>query len=444
MPKYKMSHNSDIKEGEGKMKRISVLAIILILSIFIISAIQVNAWTQKVGALTISPSLDSEPPLIVNAGDIASYNITIERTPKSQSTSGSFYATLIMVDPSGLSATFAPNPVYFSSNDYGAKQSTLVISTEGLLIGTHVDDFTVQVTRNDDPHDFKQVQGALWINSPPVLNEIVYEPAVAVGETISFQASATDAESQYQNLTYFLRGSVPGGANFTSDGEFTWIPSEVNTDGYTFEVVVSDGLAEDSQSITILVPFNVRIGEGVNVVLSEGVGLTFEDVISRGFAVSDSNQDPSNYGYSPLEGIIGPYYQINVSNEIFSGDVEVGIPYSDEGLSKKEENSLRLCTFDPSITLVGDFDGNGIVDVRDQTLLTNAINSGSSGHDFLSQFDINGVDNNGDGVLDQQDLEAFKPHLGESYWVDITTWVDIVNNIIYGAANHFSGFGIHR
>ncbi len=425
------------------MKRIGLLALLLILSVSIVSVSQVNAGTQKVGDVTIYPDKNTDPPMIVNAGDLATFTISVGRTPKSQSTSGSFYATLTITGlPEGLSAAFTPNPVYFSSNDYAVKQTVLKIATGSLSAGTHIDDFTVQVTRNDDPRDFKQVHSRLWINTPPKITGITYDvkpDSLAVGEKLTFHVTAQDDESPPQILSFSLSSisgsNFPTGATINSNGDFSWIPTSLGE--YTFNVDVSDGLAKTSQKVTANVPFNVNVGSNIDVGLGQGVELTFGYVSGKGLATSQSSPNVPN-NYYPLVGIIGNYYEIEFTGT-FSEGVIVAIPYSDSGLNKRQESSLRLYTSEPNQPpLIGDFDGNGVVDVRDQTILTNAINSGSSAHDYIEKYDVNH-----DGALNQADLEAFKQYLGTSYWVDITISVDTVNNIIYGATTHFSGFGVH-
>jgi len=53
-------------------------------------------------------------------------------------------------------------------------------------------------------------------------------------------------------------------------------------------------------------------------------------------------------------------------------------------------------------------------------------------------------DLNGDGVVNMKDIALLARHFGfTASWVDITTYVDTTNNIIYGSTSHFSFIGIH-
>jgi hypothetical protein len=95
-------------------------------------------------------------------------------------------------------------------------------------------------------------------NSAPVLapigNQTVDEEAL-----LTFTATATDtaADLVAQTLTFSLSGEVPEGASITTNGVFTWTPTEEQGGAnYTFTMVVTDngtGRLSDSETITITV-----------------------------------------------------------------------------------------------------------------------------------------------------------------------------------------------
>src|SRR6185436_18362158 len=73
-------------------------------------------------------------------------------------------------------------------------------------------------------------------NTPPELasigNRIVY-----LGETLSFNASATDTDSPPQTLTFLLDSGAPVGALINLDtGLFTWTPAQAGTNQITVRV----------------------------------------------------------------------------------------------------------------------------------------------------------------------------------------------------------------
>ena len=75
---------------------------------------------------------------------------------------------------------------------------------------------------------------------------------------MSFTATASDSDEPAQTLTFSLHngdtGAIPAGASITTGGTFSWTPTEEQGFGeYTFDVCVSDGVAETCETITITV-----------------------------------------------------------------------------------------------------------------------------------------------------------------------------------------------
>jgi len=88
-------------------------------------------------------------------------------------------------------------------------------------------------------------------NRPPSLDPIG-DKTVDELSLLSFTASATDLDGD--SLTFSLGAGAPDGAAITSGGNFTWTPSEAQGPGtYEITVVVSDGYATDSETITVTV-----------------------------------------------------------------------------------------------------------------------------------------------------------------------------------------------
>jgi len=71
---------------------------------------------------------------------------------------------------------------------------------------------------------------------------------VTVGQTLTFTVSATGGSG---TLTYAVSG-LPAGATFSRQ-TFTWTPGATQAGSYTIAFMVSDGVARDSQTITITV-----------------------------------------------------------------------------------------------------------------------------------------------------------------------------------------------
>lgn len=99
---------------------------------------------------------------------------------------------------------------------------------------------------------FGSVGGEAILNTPPTLDPI---PDMTVDELAlaTFTATASDPDVG-QTLTFSLSGAPDGASIDPSTGVFSWTPIEDQGPGvYTFDVIVSDGFATDSQTVTITV-----------------------------------------------------------------------------------------------------------------------------------------------------------------------------------------------
>jgi PGF-pre-PGF domain-containing protein len=93
----------------------------------------------------------------------------------------------------------------------------------------------------------------LEVNEAPILDSIGSQNVDELSE-LNFTATATDSDLPVNNLTFSLSGSVPSGASITSDGIFTWTPTEEQgPDSYSFDVEVSDGSLSDNETIIVTV-----------------------------------------------------------------------------------------------------------------------------------------------------------------------------------------------
>jgi hypothetical protein len=91
------------------------------------------------------------------------------------------------------------------------------------------------------------------VNTPPVLNPIGPKTINELS-TLSFTATASDADIPAQTLTFSLGTGAPSGASITSGGAFSWIPTEAQGSGvYSINITVSDGITIDYEVITVTV-----------------------------------------------------------------------------------------------------------------------------------------------------------------------------------------------
>ena len=70
---------------------------------------------------------------------------------------------------------------------------------------------------------------------------------------LTFTATASDSDVPANSLTFSLIGE-PSGASISTDGDFTWIPTETQGPGtYFFDVCVSDGILSDCKTISVTI-----------------------------------------------------------------------------------------------------------------------------------------------------------------------------------------------
>jgi hypothetical protein len=177
-------------------------------------------------------------------------------------------------------------------------------------------------------------------------------------------------------------------------------------------------------------------GEDVTVTPDPNLSLTFEEVTEEGTATAEVTATPPA-GFAPLPGIIGPYYNVEVT-ATFTGTVTVAIHYDDTGLSRRQERNLEMATSDGGYPR-GDVNLDGRVNAADVRAVTASLWTRPGNPRWNPAADLDG-----DGRVSVVDLLIVIFHFGDTGWTDITTGIDIVNNIIYGETDHFSGFGVHR
>ena len=154
-------------------------------------------------------------------------------------------------------------------------------------IGTHYATFAVtdgQVTVSETI----TIAVASGSNHAPVLSSIGNK-SVDEGDALSFSITATDVDGQ--SLTYST-GALPTGASFSGQ-TFTWTPGYTQAGNYNVTFTVSDGSAQDSETITIAVG-NINQAPVLAAVSDQGVN---ENALLT-FSVSGTDPDGDSVSYS--------------------------------------------------------------------------------------------------------------------------------------------------
>jgi hypothetical protein len=179
--------------------------------------------------------------------------------------------------PTGASTTSGGNFTWTPTEDQGpgTYPVTIRVTDNGV---SPLDDYeTITITVND-------------INVAPVLDPIGNK-TVDEETLLTFMATATDHDIPVQTLTFSLSGTVPAGASITSGGNFTWTPAEdQGPNDYPFDVVVSDGLLTDSETINITVN-EVNVAPVLNAIGNKTVN---EETLLTFMATATDHDIPAN------------------------------------------------------------------------------------------------------------------------------------------------------
>ncbi|MEK6801410.1 MAG: putative Ig domain-containing protein [Nitrospirota bacterium] len=210
--------------------------------------------------------------------------------------------------------TFGPNQteqtvtVQVRQDDLVEGDEQFVVQLSNATNATIVDSQGLGTITNDDA-----------VNQPPALN-LIGNQTIDEGQPLTFTATATDADSPANTLTFTLEngagGSIPAGASIDpTTGVFTWTPTEAQGPGtYTFDVVVSDGTLSDSEPITVTVgEVNQAptLSAIPNQTVTVGQTITFT-------AVGTDADLPSNALTYSLEGLFSAGATIDPATGVFT------------------------------------------------------------------------------------------------------------------------------
>jgi len=112
--------------------------------------------------------------------------------------------------------------------------------------------FTVRVSDGIANTDASITITVTEVNTPPILSGVPVTVSVPATAPYTFTATTTDPDVPVQTLTFSLVGAPSGAAINAATGVFTWTPTGAQSfQNFTFEVRVSDGVANTDASITI-------------------------------------------------------------------------------------------------------------------------------------------------------------------------------------------------
>ena len=183
----------------------------------------------------------------------------------------------------------------------------------------------------------------------------------------------------------------------------------------------------------------VNTGSNVTVYPSQDVRLIFQNVTATGSVTA--NETPTVQA-PVLNNTLGLYYNIKVTAS-YAGNVTVILAFDGSNMTQQQKGNLTMMQYTP---IPGDIQpAFGKVDMRDIGYIARRFGTNSSSPLWDPAADITGpTPGVPDGKIDMRDIGLVARNFGKtSQWINITTYVDTANNVIYGETTHFSLIGIH-
>jgi hypothetical protein len=237
-----------------------------------------------------TPGLGSNPVLVVAAANQAPVLGAIGNKTVNELATLSFTATATDADTPAQTLTFSLDAGAPSGASITAAGAFSWTPTEAQGPGDYP--VTVRVTDSGSPamSDFETISIHVnEVNVAPVLAAIG-DKTVNELATLSFTASATDADLPANTLTFSLVGA-PAGASITAAGGFSWTPTEAQGPGdYTFAVKVTDNGTPalfDDETITV----HVNEVNAAPVLTGVPPTLTTDELVAVGFDADATDGD---------------------------------------------------------------------------------------------------------------------------------------------------------
>ncbi|UCB60881.1 MAG: right-handed parallel beta-helix repeat-containing protein [Candidatus Bathyarchaeota archaeon] len=255
------------------------------------------------------------------------------------------------------------------------------------------------------------------------------------------------------NETNFWDDGYPSGGNFWSDylGNDIYRGPFQNETGY-------DGIGDELHLLSwapkpnidrypLMGPFGPLTLKGANVTVlpTDAIHLIYAKVEQEG----ETTAAPTDSGPDPPDGRHWlSRFEIETTAD-YSGKIMIRILYSDENLTQEQEVSLQLTHWMLQGDITGgspnlyDFIPDGQVDIKDVALIAKYF--GTDVPAAPPKCDITGpTPNVPDGKIDIRDIALAAIHFGSSQLelINITTFLDLENNMIFGETSRLSIYGI--
>lgn len=235
-----------------------------------------DASHHSIGCYEYGTAGSSRGPVLATIGNkntMVGINLTFDVSATDPNGRALEYSATGLPTGANLSAVrFAWTP---APDQVGVHQVTFMVSN-----GVEQDSETITIT----------VVAPEVPNTAPVLGAIGNK-SMRENESLTFSISATDAENSPDALTYSASG-LPSGATF-SGHSFSWTPGYDQAGSHEITFVVSDGLAQNSETITVSVA-NVNRPPALTGISDRSV----DENSMLAFTISASDPDGGSLTYS--------------------------------------------------------------------------------------------------------------------------------------------------
>jgi hypothetical protein len=181
--------------------------------------------------------------------------------------------------------------------------------------------------------DFESVFPAIWWHQPTAHVDAISPNPSGAGQPVSFVGHGTDPDGNETVVNYKWLSSLDG--ELSTEASFTVSDLSVGEHLIRFRVQDADGhwSPDFTARLTVAAPPNTPSGNNVEVTLSGGVVVTFEQVLVSGSTsvtvASTGPPPPTGYIIVPLGSPI--FYDLSTTAQ-YAGDITICVGYDDSGV----------------------------------------------------------------------------------------------------------------
>ena len=291
----------------------------------------------------------------------------------------------------------------------GAPSGIRINKDTGRIIGrpTQTGAFTITVTVTDAEDGTASTAFTLTVPAsiPPLTIASISDVTVTQNAAITaIEVSASGGQTPY---TYSISDAPSGIAIHSSSGRITGTPTQTGT--FTVTVTVTDadsrtGTGSFSMKVNAPTPVSALTISEINDISVKISAVQTNDPITPIQVSVSGGQTPYAYALSSTPAT-GSGLSINASNGKITGTPTQAGTFT--LTVKVTDNASKTATesFSMAVSLIGDFNGDGVVNLSDHSLFVAAFGLSEGDANFNAEMDLNG-----DGTINTADFVIFVSH----------------------------------